>query len=31
MGTSDLCNSVDENLLGCCAEGEWVAIPKDDV
>jgi len=31
MGTDELCNPVDENLLGCCAECEWVIVPKDNV
>lgn len=31
MGTDELRNSINENLLGCCTEGEWVIVPKDNV
>jgi len=31
MGTDELRNSIDENLLGSRTEGEWVTVPKDNV
>lgn len=31
MGTDELRDSIDENLSGCCTEGEWVTVPKDNV
>ena len=31
VGMGKLRNSIDENLLGRCTEGEWVTVPKDNV